>query len=265
MKFLGQALSINNSVCELDLVSCYDADIFPCFRRHFSVVSIPFHALIPWLLQLWNPVSEASICFLVSCILHNENLTEVAFLCDPQDPAACIASDSWAREGLAVPPAEVAREGWSAVLEFLRKERKVDAQFQQQPFEIGSHPHPLCAASHPVPRAERRRRLHRFRLPQLARAFSAAARPARFGDAFAARARARVAAAVVPQQHAARAAAVLLLPAVRDGLSPAACPQQTRRQPQLRAQGHGSHHEALLCRLCVAPLDGGRHRLGIDE
>ncbi len=73
--------------------------------------------------------------------------------------------------------------------------------------------------------------------------------------AVAARARARVAAAEVPQQHAARAAAVLLLPAFHLGRSPALCRQQTPRQPQRGAQGHSTYHEALLQRLRVPAVD----------
>ena len=82
-----------------------------------------------------------------------------------------------------------------------------------------------ATSSHHVCRAERRCRLPHLRPPQHARALPAAAGASRI-LVVAARARARVAAAVVPRQHAARAAAVLLLPAVYLGFSPVWCRQQ---------------------------------------
>ncbi len=57
------------------------------------------------------------VCQVISCILHNSNLTEVQF---DHEPPACIVSDSWQLEGLAVPSEEVSQMGWTAVLEFLR-------------------------------------------------------------------------------------------------------------------------------------------------
>ncbi len=36
------------------------------------------------------------------------------------EPASCVGCDAWRQEGLDVPPDEVVREGWTAVLQFLR-------------------------------------------------------------------------------------------------------------------------------------------------
>jgi hypothetical protein len=60
---------------------------------------------------------------------------------------------------------------------------------------------------------------------------------------------------VVPRQHAARAAAVLQLPAVYLGFSPVWCRQQVREAARLRALSHSAHHEALLRHIRVAALD----------
>jgi hypothetical protein len=108
--------------------------------------------------------------------------------------------------------------------------------------------------SHHVCRTECRCRLPHLRPPQHARALPAAACATRI-RAVAARARARVAAAVVPRQHAARAAAVLLLPALYPGFSPASCRQQVWQPARLGALGRGAHHEALLRHIRVAALD----------
>ncbi len=94
-----------------------------CVKLCCSVARIPFRTLI--LPQHRNQTSVASVCFVVSCILHNDHLTAVHF---DHSPAACVSSDSWHSEGLVVPPAEVVAQDWPVVLEFLRKEHKVGAR-----------------------------------------------------------------------------------------------------------------------------------------
>lgn len=72
-------------------------------------------------MQSDNPVSIVGQCRIVACILHNYQLTTVYF---DHQPSACICHDAWQREGLPVPPDDVVRQGWKAVLECLRKVRE---------------------------------------------------------------------------------------------------------------------------------------------
>ncbi len=74
--------------------------------------------------QSGNRVSVVGVCHLVSCILHNDNLTTVYF---DYAPSACVGHEAWRREGLAVPPDGVVRKGWADVLEFSRQVRDVRA------------------------------------------------------------------------------------------------------------------------------------------
>ena len=63
-------------------------------------------------------ISVAITCHLVACALHNPKLTTLVL---DHAPSACVAHDAWRSEALPVPPAQVAGEGWKAVLEFLRE------------------------------------------------------------------------------------------------------------------------------------------------
>jgi hypothetical protein len=58
------------------------------------------------------------VCQVISCILHNSNLSEVQF---DHEPNECVGHDAWKSEGLPIPPSGVVAQGWKAVLEFLRK------------------------------------------------------------------------------------------------------------------------------------------------
>ncbi len=57
------------------------------------------------------------MCRIIACILHNVKLTNVFF---NRQPSACVGHDAWKSEGLPVPPSEVAAQGWTNVLRFLR-------------------------------------------------------------------------------------------------------------------------------------------------
>ena len=63
-------------------------------------------------------MSVAGVCRIVASILHNVQLTYVAF---DQGTSACVGHDAWRSEGLPVPPASVVSGRWSTVLEHLRK------------------------------------------------------------------------------------------------------------------------------------------------
>jgi hypothetical protein len=71
-----------------------------------------------------NNAPVAAACHLVACILHNPKLTELDL---GHQPSACIGHAAWQGEGLPVPPGEVAANGWTAVLEFLRKAKPAAA------------------------------------------------------------------------------------------------------------------------------------------
>lgn len=73
-------------------------------------------------LQFGNNLTAVGICRIIACTLHNAELSDVIFDIHPSD---CILHAAWLREGLAVPPDHVARQGmnlgWSPVLKYLRK------------------------------------------------------------------------------------------------------------------------------------------------
>ena len=137
---LGRGLSFNNSLRELDLVSRSVAWVHLCFcvkngigcEICFGCNHAPFSALVLFyfvlclfhccssFVQSRNRTSVAGVCRVVSCILYNGALTAVTF---DHKASACVASDFWRREGLAVPPDEAVDQGWIAVLAFLRRER----------------------------------------------------------------------------------------------------------------------------------------------
>ena len=75
-----------------------------------------------------NPISVDAICHLVSCAFHLNHL-----YCD-HNPSVCIPSDSWKRELLPVPPADVVSAGWSDVFKYLRKLREEGISLQ-----VGCH------------------------------------------------------------------------------------------------------------------------------
>ena len=58
----------------------------------------------------------ASICHLIPSLLNKPQIIRVSL---DHQPSSCARDDAWRRAGLAVPPDEVVRRGWAAVLEFL--------------------------------------------------------------------------------------------------------------------------------------------------
>ena len=69
-------------------------------------------------LQHGNKISVSGVCRIVSCIVHNENLTKVYF---DHGPSACVAHEAWRSWGLPAPPKSVVDDGWGAVLKHLRQ------------------------------------------------------------------------------------------------------------------------------------------------
>ena len=63
-------------------------------------------------------MSVVGVSRIVSCILHNEELTDVSL--DPK-PSACVGHEAWRSEGLPPLPSAVVRDGWDAVLKHLRQ------------------------------------------------------------------------------------------------------------------------------------------------
>ena len=63
-------------------------------------------------------MSVVGVSRIVSCILHNEKLTDVVL--DPK-PSACVENEAWRSEGLSSLPSAVVRNGWDAVLKNLRQ------------------------------------------------------------------------------------------------------------------------------------------------
>ena len=68
-------------------------------------------------MQGGNQFGVAAVCRIIACILHNVKLTTVYF---DHQPSACVGHDAWKSEGLPVPSREVAAQGWTEVLRFLR-------------------------------------------------------------------------------------------------------------------------------------------------
>ena len=64
-------------------------------------------------------MSVVGVSRIVSCVLHNENLTDLPFL--TPSPSACVGHEAWRSEGLPPLPSAVARDGWDAVLKHLRQ------------------------------------------------------------------------------------------------------------------------------------------------
>ena len=78
-------------------------------------------------------ISVAVTCHLVACALHNPKLTMLY-----HTPSAWVAHDAWRSEALPVPPAEVAGEGWPAVLKFLREVSACKTFFEVPTVEMRS-------------------------------------------------------------------------------------------------------------------------------
>ena len=137
---LGAALKSNTSLRRLNLVSC-SATVL-CVETLLSVTLG---------MQSMNETTAVGICRIIACILHNVELSDVHFNLQPSD---CIHHEAWLREDLAVPPENVARQGWSAVLEYLRQVEQekglypvffvICAQLQNISRSI---PHPLCSSA----------------------------------------------------------------------------------------------------------------------
>jgi GTPase SAR1 family protein len=63
-----------------------------------------------------NGHDVSSTCQLIPSLLYKPQLSTVRL---DRSPSSCVGDDAWRRAGLAVPPDEVVRLGWLAVLEFL--------------------------------------------------------------------------------------------------------------------------------------------------
>jgi hypothetical protein len=50
--------------------------------------------------------------------LNNDKLSTVYF---DNTPSNCVHRVAWYKEGLAVPPVDIARKGWAAVFKYLRE------------------------------------------------------------------------------------------------------------------------------------------------
>jgi hypothetical protein len=77
------------------------------------------------MLQTRGGMSVAGVCHIISCILNNDKLSTVYF---DYTPSNCVHRVAWYKEGLAVPPVDIARKGWAAVLKYLRKVRGSSSQ-----------------------------------------------------------------------------------------------------------------------------------------
>ncbi len=113
-KALGQSLGVNSSLQVLDLSSNRVSD--KGVRALGQGLSV--NMTLRQLNLSFNRTSFAGVCHIVSCILHNNQLTTVHF---DYGPAACIACHSWRHEELVVLPVAVVRRGWTAVLKLMRK------------------------------------------------------------------------------------------------------------------------------------------------
>ena len=73
-------------------------------------------------MQKRTSVTIVGVCRLISCILHNFNLTEVLLDHRPRD---CADNDAWRREGLPALPKRLgyynSNERWTEVLGYLRE------------------------------------------------------------------------------------------------------------------------------------------------
>jgi hypothetical protein len=69
-------------------------------------------------LQSGNKISVSGVCRIVSCIVLNENFTEVWF---DHRPSACVAHEVWRSWVLPALPKSVIDDSWVAVLKRLRQ------------------------------------------------------------------------------------------------------------------------------------------------
>ncbi len=69
-----------------------------------------------------NRISVVGVIRVISCVLHNVELTD---LYSDHAFSTCTGHVAWLNEGLAVPPQDVVRRGWKYILTFLRREKVV--------------------------------------------------------------------------------------------------------------------------------------------
>ena len=79
--------------------------MFCCYALHL------FHA------RAGNRFDVTSVCRLVPSLLNKPQLSDIGL---DHTPSACVGCDAWLQAGLPVPPGEVVRKGWKAVLQFVR-------------------------------------------------------------------------------------------------------------------------------------------------
>jgi len=65
----------------------------------------------------FNKADAASVCCLVPPLIYKPQLSKVNL---SHQPSSCVRCEAWLQAGLTVPPDEIVREGWAAVLQFLR-------------------------------------------------------------------------------------------------------------------------------------------------
>jgi hypothetical protein len=91
-----------------------------------------------------NNVPVAAACRLIACILHNPNLTMLYL---DREPSACVGHAAWQGEGLPVPPSQVAAEGWTAVLRWLRVRRVFARNLQLSRAQLTPSPRPAHSST----------------------------------------------------------------------------------------------------------------------
>lgn len=96
------------------LYQCEIFFIFVCF----TLARVVFCKLgVTCAVQRGNSVSVAVTCHLISCILHNTQLTGLILR---RKPSECVGHVAWKDAGLPVPPIDVVAEGWKTTLSFIR-------------------------------------------------------------------------------------------------------------------------------------------------
>ena len=114
---LGKGLKKNSRLQQLWLVSIQFLFLL-ISRFHVAIELFDVHLF--WLTrgsQLGNEVSVAGVCHIVSCILHNHNLTQAHF---DHSPSSCCHHHAWHSEGLDVLPIQAQHHDWPHVLSVLR-------------------------------------------------------------------------------------------------------------------------------------------------
>ena len=116
---ISEALKQNQSVQQLDLVR-FIFEVLCVLNARCCNARVITRAV-----QGRNQVSVAATCYLISCIVHNAQFTDVNL---DHAPSACVGTAAWGNAGLPVPPSEVVALRWKFTLSFIRV-RRVCAPF----------------------------------------------------------------------------------------------------------------------------------------